>query len=317
MPLGKLKKVELREFWKHEAIDFTKWLAQEENLKALGDELEYSLVLVGTETSVGNFNCDILAEEEDTKNKVVIENQLEATNHDHLGKLLTYAAGHGATAAVWVVSQVREEHRKAIDWLNEHTDDEISFYLLRIELWQIGDSPFAPKFELICKPNDWARKLKESAAQGEPSATKLDQLEFWTQFRTFVTQKTSALRPQKPAPQHWTNIGIGSSEAYISLTINSQKNIFACALTIQDNKPLYQQLLTHKADIERELGEQLEWMELPDAKASRIRTSLSGNFADKQKWPDQFAWLLHEAQKFHQVFPKYLKLVQVQPAEAG
>jgi len=316
MTLGKIKKIDLREVWKHEANDFTKWLAQKESLLSLGDELGYSLVLVGTETSVGDFSCDLLAEDESTKCKVVIENQLEITDHDHLGKLITYAAGHVAEVAIWVVSDVREEHRKAIDWLNEHTDDDISFYLVQIQLWQIGDSPYAPKFEVICKPNDWARKVKESATQGELSATNLEQLEFWTQFKAYALEHNAAFRPQKPSPQHWMYMSIGSAEASISLTMNSQKNFFGCELYIYANKGLYAQLLAHKDEIEKQLGEQLEWMELPGKKASRVKVSKPGSFADKEKWPEQFAWLFQEAEKFHGVFPNYLKLGPLQQAEA-
>lgn len=307
MALGKLKKINLREEWKHEANDFTIWLSQEENLRLLGDEIGYEIVLLKTEAAVGNFNVDILAEEENTKKKIVIENQLEITDHDHLGKLITYASGHIASIAVWVVSDVREEHRKAIDWLNEHTDEDIDFYLLKIELWQIGESPYAPKFEIICKPNDWARSVKESSAPGTWSETSLDQLEFWTQFKIFAFENKATIRLQKPSPQHWTSIGIGNSEACISLTINSVRGLFACELYIHDNKELYAQLLSYKDEIEKELGEIPEWMELPGKKASRIKISTPGDFKDKNRWNDYFRWLLSEAEKFHRVFPKYLK----------
>src|SRR5262249_15714013 len=124
-PLGKLKKVELREGWKHEASNFTRWLAEEENLILLGDEIGFVLKLVQVEAAVGSFNVDILAEEESTGRTIIIENQLEITNHDHLGKIITYASGYDAQVVVWVVKDVREEHRQAIDWLNEHTDESI------------------------------------------------------------------------------------------------------------------------------------------------------------------------------------------------
>ena len=152
--LGKIKKVELRKAWNHEASDFTNWLAEEENLRLLSDEIGVDIKLIQTEATVGRFNVDILAEEENTGNKIVIENQLEVTNHDHLGKIITYASGFDASIVIWVVKEVREEHRQAIDWLNEHTDEDLAFFLIQVELWQIGDSPFAPKFEIVSKPND-------------------------------------------------------------------------------------------------------------------------------------------------------------------
>ena len=165
--LGKIKKVELREGWKHEANDFTRWMSQEENLALLGDEVGFDIKLIQTEAKVGSFNVDILAEEENTGNKIVIENQLEVSDHDHLGKVITYASGYNAKIVIWVVKDVREEHRNAIDWLNENTNEEIGFYLLKIELWQIEDSLPAPKFEIICKPNDWAKTIKSTSESTE------------------------------------------------------------------------------------------------------------------------------------------------------
>ncbi len=307
MGLGKLKKIDLREAWKHEANDFTKWLSQEENLRLLGDEIDYDIVLVQTEAAVGDFSVDILAEEENTKKKIIIENQLEITNHDHLGKLITYASGYEAGVVIWVVSDVREEHRQAIDWLNEHTDESIEFYLVKIELWQIGESPYAPKFDIISKPNDWARTVKDSAGRGDLTETKLDQLEFWNQFKSYGLQSKTKLHLRKASPQHWTDISVGDSDVHISLTINSREGLFATELYIPDNKELYARLLGKKDEIEKELGEKAEWMELPNKKASRIKISKPGDFNNKANWENYFEWLLREAEKFHSVFPKYLK----------
>lgn len=307
MALGKLKKVDVREEWKHEANEFTKWLSEEESLQQLGNEIGYDIVLLQTEAACGNFNVDILAEDEGTKKKIIIENQLEITDHDHLGKLITYASGHLANIAVWVVSNVREEHRKAIDWLNEHTDDDVEFYLAQIELLQIDESPRAPHFEIICKPNDWARSVKDSTNQAALSGVSADQFEFWTQFKAFAIQNKTTLRLQKPSPQHWTSISIGNSEACISLTINSIKGLFAAELYIYDNKELYTQLLAHKTEIEADLASPAEWMELPGKKASRIKVSTPGDFNAREKWNDYFKWLLAQAEKFYRTFPKYLK----------
>jgi uncharacterized protein DUF4268 len=209
--LGKLKKVELREAWKHEASNFTQWLAQEENLTLLGDEIGFDIKLLQTEAAVGSFNVDILAEEENTGRKIIIENQLEITNHDHLGKIVTYASGYDAQIIVWVVKDAREEHRQAVDWLNEHTDENTEFYLIRIELWQIESSPYAPKFEIVSKPNDWTKAVRSDTSK--LTDTKIKQLEFWTQFKDFAKKRQTKLHLQKSYPQHWTNIGIGSADA--------------------------------------------------------------------------------------------------------
>ncbi|HTV48306.1 MAG TPA: DUF4268 domain-containing protein [Phycisphaerae bacterium] len=305
--LGKLQKVELRKAWKHEAHNFTNWLAEEENLKVLGDDLGFDIKLMQTEATVGGFSADILAVEEHSNRKIIIENQLEKTNHDHLGKLITYASGYNAAIIVWIVEDVREEHRQAIDWLNEHTDENTEFYLVQIELWQIGDSPFAPKFELISKPNDWARVVRHSTDKAELTDTKIKQLEFWERFKEYVKHNNMKIRLQKCYPQHWTNISFGSSDAHISLSINSREGLFTSEIWIANNKELFHHLFDQKNKIEAELNEQLEWMELPERKASRIKISIRGDFEDQNKWEDYFKWLLKEAEKFQKVFPKYLK----------
>lgn len=308
--LGKLKKVELREAWKHEASNFTLWLAEEENLTLLGDEIGIDMKLVQTEAAVGSFNVDILAEEENSGRKIIVENQLEATNHDHLGKIITYASGYDAAVIVWVVKDARDEHRQAIDWLNEHTDENIEFYLIRIELWQIADSPFAPKFEIVSKPNDWTKAVRGSTDTRDLTDTKIKQLEFWNRFKDYAKQHQTQLRFQKSGPQHWTNISIGSSDAYISLTINSREGMFGTDLYIPDSKELYRKLFEQKAEIESELGMadgQLLWLELPAKKASRIRLLTKGAFEDQDHWEDYFELLLNDAEKFRSVFGKHIK----------
>lgn len=305
MSLGKLQKIDLREGWRHEANDFTKWLALEENLKLLSDEIGFDIKLIQTEAKVGSFNVDILAEEETTGDRIVIENQLEMTDHDHLGKLVTYASGYDAKIVVWVVKDVREEHRKAIDWLNENTNEELGFYLLKIELYKIGDSPLAPKLEVISKPNDWAKAVKSAVESAELTETKLKQLQFWNEFKDFAKRNNTKLRFQKSHPQHWTNISIGSSECHLALTINSRDGQLGVELYIPNNKELFASLHENKEKIESELKESLEWMELPNKKASRVKSSMPAYFENETMWNAYFEWLLKEAEKFQSVFPKY------------
>ena len=200
MKLGKLNKVDLREYWKHEAIDFTRWLAEPDNLDELGDEIGLDIELLQTEAGVGRFSADILAQEETTGRKIVIENQLETTDHSHLGQILTYAAGIEAEYIVWVVKEVRDEHKQAVDWLNEHTDEKLNFFLVRIELWRIGDSDPAPKFFVISRPNDWTKSVRGTTHdQSELSDTKLLQLEFWQQLRDFAASNNPTFETSDPA----------------------------------------------------------------------------------------------------------------------
>ena len=305
--LGKIKKIELRKVWNNEASDFTNWLAEEENLRLLSDEIGIDINLIQTEASVGKFKVDILGEEENIGKKIIIENQLEATNHDHLGKIITYASGHEANTVIWVVKEAREEHRQAIDWLNDHTDADIAFFLIQVELWQIDASPFAPKFEIISKPNDWARTVKQSVRSGKLTDTAVRQLEFWGQFETFAKNHQTILRIQKPSPRYWLNTYIGSKYAHILLTLNSFYEVIRTGLYIQDNKEVYYFLEQRKDEVEKELDCKVEWMELQGQKASHIKAEFPGLIDNTEEWEKYFAWLQETAEKFQKVFSKLLK----------
>jgi hypothetical protein len=306
--LGKLKKVELRKAWNHEAHDFTQWLAKEENLESLSEEIGIDIKLIQTEASVGKFNVDILAEEENTGRKIIIENQLESTNHDHLGKLITYSSGHDAEISIWIVKEVRDEHVRAIDWLNEHTDDDANFFLVKMELWQIGDSPAAPKFQIISKPNDWAKAIKESLSIGrEPTETKLLQLEFWNKFKEFAKINDTKLKLRSARPQHWYSVAIGSSITYMAYTINTRENQIACEIYIPREKDLYQEFVKNKSEIEKKLNMNLEWMELPGKNASRIKITHSAKIKDSDNWESYFTWMQETGEKMQEVFSKYIK----------
>ena len=304
--LGKLKKVDLREGWRHEALDFTKWLAQEENLNLLSQEIGFDIKLIQTEAKVGSFNVDILAEEENTNNKIIIENQLEISDHDHLGKIITYASGYDAKTIIWVVKDVRDEHKSAIEWLNENTTDEVGFYLFRIELWQIGDSPLAPKFEIISKPNNWVRAVKETVGKRELGELNIKQLEYWEAFKDYVKQNNTTLKLQKSLPQHWTNISIGSSEYHLALSVKMKEGSVVCELYIHDNKDIFKSLEKKKNEIENELGMKLEWLLLP----SRVLIEKPSSFDTEQDKESSFEWLQNTAENFVKVLPKYLNQIE-------
>ena len=304
--LAKLSKVELRDVWPHEALDFTKWLALEENLDVLSEEIGIDIKLIGTEVSVGKFNVDILAEEENTGHKIIIENQLEDTDHDHLGKIITYASGHDAKVIVWVVRDAREEHRQAIEWLNSHTDDDIGFFLIKIELYKIDESSPAPKFEIICKPNEWAKTVKTNSSGDAISNTKLQQLEFWENFKDFVRATDKAIRLQSSRPQHWFDVSMGSSEAHVALTVNTREDLIGCEVYINKNKDLYNFLVERKLQIENEIGEVAIWVDA--AKASRIKISkkVNGIFNESEA-KDNFDWLYKKTILFQNTFLKHFK----------
>jgi hypothetical protein len=215
-PLGTLESVNPREVWQREDLHFTPWLATPENLERLGEALAMSLEPVGTETSVGSFNADIVCLDRNDNSTVLIENQLERTDHCHLGQIFTYAAGLDAVTIIWISPQFTEEHRAAIDWLNRITQDAFSFFGVEIELWRIGDSPPAPKFNIVAKPNDWTRAMRRKRPDGgfggsEPvtSDLKLQQIAFWEGFRDYLANAKSPIGTQQPGPHQgmWHSIG--------------------------------------------------------------------------------------------------------------
>ena len=297
MKLGKIKRItDLRSIWPHEANDFTKWLADEHNLAKLGEEIGIELELEERESSVGNFNVDLYAKEEGTGRKVIIENQLEETDHDHLGKLITYASGKGAEVVVWVVKRARDEHRQAIEWLNQHTDTDLGFFLVEIELWQIDDSAIAPKFSVIERPNDWGKQMKSVAGLNN---TEQIQLAFWQKFNDKMNASpdfTKHFKTRKAQPQNWYDVSVGSSEYYLSFTASIQKKHMSCGIYIPDNKELFHLFESHKADFEAQFGKGIKWVEA--SKARRINIFEPFDVSDQEQWAKAYAWYLENAIKF-------------------
>lgn len=308
--LGKLERIPLRKAWAHEAGEFTPWLAQADNLTLLAESLGLSeLELVGTEHPVGDFKVDILCT--DDGGKVIIENQLEKTNHTHLGQILTYAAGVGARKVIWLAEAFRTEHVAALEFLNQHTTDELDFFAVEIELWRIGDSPMAPSFNVVVKPNDWAKTGQQNAkAAATTTPTKQRQLKFWTGWQAWLQAKGSTLRTQKPLPQHWTNIALGRSGTFLSATVNSRESRVGMEVYIDhdNSKSMFKQLQAHQVEIDAALGTQLEWMELPDGHACRIlQVRTDSPLESEDQWPAYYAWLEQAALRMSEVFRPLVK----------
>lgn len=287
-------------------MDFTPWLAEDNNLALLANELGIEMTADETESPVGDFNVDVVATEVGTGKKIIIENQLEDTNHDHLGKLITYASGKGAATIIWIVKHAREEHRAAIEWLNNHTDDEVGFFLCEIHLYRIGSSKPAVKFEVIEKPNDWTKTVKK---KDSINPSEQFRLEYWQEFNEYAfanTQYSHAFNRRKPTTDHWMNLSIGSSACNIVIDLIRKYGHLIVELYINDDKELYQSLFAKKESIEHEIGCELDWRELPDKKASRIMLIKPVDFDDKTTWVSQFDWLMETTTKFKKVFKKHL-----------
>lgn len=307
MKLGKLKEIDIRTVWKHEQYDFSKWLATEENIRELGDTLNLSLTDVETEKFVGNYRCDILCKDEITGKMVLIENQLEPTNHDHLGKIITYASGLDAAVVIWIVSSVRDEHASAVEWLNKHTDDEISFFLLEVHAYKIGDSDPAPLFKIVEQPNDFAKTVKTVAKNTDLNESQKYRLEFWTQFNDILEQRGKPFNKRKASTDHWYNVAVGSSEAQLQIDLVNKEHKIRIGLWIGDNKDLFDFMHQHSVEIESVLGVNLSWMRLDDRKASIICTYINGlDFKNQDNYPQLINEAIDLVIKMKKVFVQYI-----------
>lgn len=305
--LSKLEEIkDLRTVWPHEALDFTPWLSQDDNITLLADAIGIDITVDETESSVGDFNVDIFASETGTDRKIIIENQLEDTNHDHLGKLITYASGKSADIVIWVVKHAREEHKAAIEWLNNHTDDNVGFFLCEIKLYRIGNSEPAVKFEVIEKPNDWTKEVKKSESINETQQLRYD---YWVAFEDYAFKNpifAKNFKKRKPSKNQWLNFSIGFSACHIAVSQIKQRNELDVELYINDDTELYNSLFENKTDIELTSGLSFDWRELPDRKASRIVLEKSVQLENKNTWESQFEWLIDVMVKMKTTFSQYI-----------
>ena len=316
--LGKLSKiVDLRECWDNEADKFTPWLSK--NLELLGEAINMELELEEKEYLLpeSNFKVDILAKrmvEEEEEHYVVIENQLEKTDHKHLGQLLTYASGLKAKAVVWIAKTFNDEHKKALDWLNENHSN-IAFFGLEIELWKIGDSLLAPKFNVVSKPNNWFKTVQAHIQSKNLSDRQLLQQEFWIGFQEYLKEQGSYLSLKKSQPKHWVDISMGSSDFWLCFTVSSQKKRLSCKFIIRKKNQRFFKLKEQKNLIEQKLNAKLDWKELSDR--SHITQYKSGDFRNREEWPQLFEWLKDRAEAFHKTFQKQIKNLEGEDKEVA
>jgi Domain of unknown function (DUF4268) len=306
--LGRLERVELRNIWLSEPSDFTPWLVLKENLDILGETLGLDLELEARERPVGPFRADILCKDIGTDRWVLIENQLERTDHIHLGQLLTYASGLEAVTIVWIAARFTEEHRSTLDWLNRITNESFRFFGLEVELWRIGDSPAAPKFNIVSKPNDWTQSVAQAARaidDAELSETRIMQRAYWTAFDKVLAALGGPVSGgKKPQLQSWMAYSIGRSHLTLNAVMVRSKRQVRAELYISGNKAkaFFHLLAAQKEAIERELGFGLDWEELPEGQDSRISISLDDAEPENEAdWPRQLEWLARRLNEMHRV----------------
>jgi len=307
--LGRLHRVELRDIWTSEASDFTPWLAREENLAILAETLGIDLELEAQEKSVGPFRADFLCKDIGSNAWVLIENQLERTDHSHLGQLLTYASGLEAVTIVWIAARFTEEHRSTLDWLNKITNDMFRFFGLEVELWRIGNSPAAPKFNVISKPNDWSRSVAQAARaidESELSETRMIQRDYWDGLHKALDGSNGPVSGnRRPQPQSWMSYAVGRAGFGVNAAMRRPKRQIQAELYISGEhaKAYYHLLHEQRPEIESELGYPLIWEELPDGLDSRISVALGDvDPDDRSDWPRQHEWLASRLNEFHKAF---------------
>lgn len=311
MNLGRLVKVDLRNIWSSESAHFTPWLGRPENLAILAETLDMELELEAQEKPVGPFRADLLCKDIQTDTWVLVENQLERTDHTHLGQLLTYASGLQAVTIVWIAARFTEEHRSTLDWLNKITDESFRFFGLEVELWRIGESAAAPKFNIVSKPNDWSRQVRQAARaidDADISDTKRTQVAYWEGLhRVLVAEGGPVSGQRKAQPQSWMNYSIGRTSFMLGAVMVRWRDQVRAELymTGANAKVFFRALLRDREAVEAELGHELDWDERPDGQDTRISTVLDGVRPDDvSDWPRQHEWLCRKLNDLHRVFAK-------------
>ncbi len=302
---GKLTSVDLRTAWTREDTHFTPWLAKPENLSLLGETISVGLELVGEEQSVGPFRADILCKNTADSSFVLIENQIERTDHTHLGQVITYAAGLDAVTIVWIAKRFTEEHRAALDWINEISHENIRFFGLEVELWKIGESPVAPKFNIVARPNDWSKVVRETRG-GATSEHQAFRYEFWQAFLEHLAESGSRLSSGRtPSRDHWMMWGIGRTGFNLESPIGFRDKWCAAQLYVggTDGSDDFLALQSQKEDLERELGFELYWDTVEGRKASYIGVRLEEvDPMDRAQWPKIHQWIRERLEKLDAVF---------------
>lgn len=311
--LGRLQPVDLRTIWASEPAGFTPWLAEPENLKILSDTLGLELELDSMEKEVGSFWADIVCRDISTDSLVLIENQLEQTDHTHLGQLLTYAAGLQAVTVVWLAARFRDEHRAALDWLNEITHQDSRFFGLEIELWKISNSPAAPKFNIISIPNDWSRTVSQASRAMDDTELQLMQRKYWAGLYDKLNGVNGPVLGgnRKASARSWISFGIGCRGIFLDAVRNSVKKFIRVEIYIagEDAEERLGLLEQKKDEIERELDCQLEWGDqLPTSRDRRISYYLRDvDPKDESDWPRQHEWLVEHLNKMHRAFAQRVR----------
>ncbi len=307
--LGKLVSVPLCDVWKREARDFTPWLAKAENLQSLGDAIGMELEFIQNEKEIGPFRADIFCRNINDDSAAVIENQIKPADHRHLGQLLTYAAGLEAVTIIWVAESFSDEHRATLDWLNKNTNADIHFFGLKIEAWKIGNSEVAPKFNIISQPNDWRKGVSRKVREEDNDYKNL-RLKYWTQLSSYLdSDKDSPIKLPTPSRENISGFYIfNNGGAFLRLSISKTKTTVALHLKQDMEKDYYNKFHAEKDNIEKALGESLEWKAYTEKGGDAIiRLKKETNIENEENWNKLHEWSKEQLEKFTEIFRQKLK----------
>ncbi|MYA02579.1 MAG: DUF4268 domain-containing protein [Chloroflexi bacterium] len=310
--LSKLESIDVRDVWKSEPYGFTPWLAQ--NLDELGAVLGLELEESEAESPVGDFSLDLLSRDINDRRVVVIENQLGTTDHDHLGKLLTYAGGKGAQVVVWVAGSFRAEHRAAIDWLNQRTDTDTAFFGIKIEAWKIGDSDTAPRLNLVAWPNDWQRQTSRASGSGGPTPKMESYQRFFQKLMDELRERHGFTSAKVALHQNYYNFksdmaGIQYTAAFVS------SGLAVAQLTLYKNDKsanldIFNRLKADEASLAEKMGQDLVWDPKENAVYCQVRLEREGRIEDDEMLDDIREWMIENLLRIREVFgPRVREIV--------
>ena len=301
---SELNKIPLSEIWKNEASDFTPWL--ESNIQKLGDALGMDLEVVDREASVGDFSLDLLAQDLGSSRTVVIENQFKRTDHDHLGKLLTYASSFDASTVIWIAEEIRDEHRQAMEWLNQRTDTETQFFAVVVEILQIDDSNPALEFKLIVSPNEWQKSKRQKTSTNLSSKGE----KYQSYFQVLIDElreKHKFTGAKVSLAQNWYNFSSGLGGIRYGARFPQGGKVLTYVnisqKTDENRIKIFNMLEKRKVEIETNFGSSLEWSRYVEKSLSRIAISCEGNIELSDSELEEIReWHIENLLKLKEVF---------------
>lgn len=307
--LGRFEPHDVRKVWAKESAEFTPWLARDENIALLADALGLELEVENVEVAVGPYSADILAKDTGSGRYVVIENQLGKTNHDHLGKAITYGSVLSAGTVVWIATEFSEEHQKALEWLNDNTGDDLSFYGVQLELWKIDGSRPAVRFNVVSRPTEIVRQAAVVKANEKLTDAKRLQFAFWTKFRERLLAAKVVTTAHTVRPQYWFDVAMGRATVWLSNIANTYEGRVGVRLYLHNSvaDAALAELEKQKGEIEKELGMKLAWNPHPDKRDKIVAIYRKADLWKEAEWEPAIDWLVETVAKFRQVFMPRIK----------